>query len=115
MNRTPLHYAMGLNNEDLVTLLLANDADTTVKDVVCRINMIRNVCSNLLTVLNWLKLISYICSNKLFLSHALVWDFLIFFLTQNHKLFNIIKMIIVILKIITIMILMAYGVIKSSL
>lgn len=37
MNRTPLHYAMGLNNEDLVTLLLANDADTTVKDVVCRI------------------------------------------------------------------------------
>ncbi|VDI70888.1 Hypothetical predicted protein [Mytilus galloprovincialis] len=36
MNRTPLHYAMGLNNEDLVTLLLANDADTTVKDVLKR-------------------------------------------------------------------------------
>jgi ankyrin repeat protein len=35
MNRTPLHYAMGLSNEDIITLLLAHDADTTVKDVVC--------------------------------------------------------------------------------
>lgn len=34
MNRTPLHYANGLSNDDLITLLLANDADTTVKDVL---------------------------------------------------------------------------------
>ena len=26
---------MGLSNEDIITLLLAHDADTTVKDVVC--------------------------------------------------------------------------------